>query len=165
MANSKRLNVQKFNLGGTPRKVVYHSESRLLLVMRTELTYETCSSDICCVDPISGIVLTSFKLDHGETGKSMELVRVGNEQVLVVGTSLSSGPAIMPSGEAERCNIVPFIFHFYLIHDANGNNFFYLFLLGKCKGPSYIDFLTQLFSEQRKGPSYCFLSSACSKLR
>ncbi|EEF30789.1 spliceosomal protein sap, putative [Ricinus communis] len=101
MVHSKRLNVQKFHLGGTPRKVLYHSESRLLLVMRTELSNDTCSSDICCVDPLSGSVVSSFKLEHGETGKSMELVRVGTEQVLVVGTSLSSGPAIMPSGEAE----------------------------------------------------------------
>ncbi|KAF9595606.1 hypothetical protein IFM89_001355, partial [Coptis chinensis] len=31
-----RLNVLKFHLGGTPRKVLYHNESRLLLVMRTE---------------------------------------------------------------------------------------------------------------------------------
>jgi splicing factor 3B subunit 3 len=46
-------------------------------------------------------VLSSYKLKPGETGKSMELVRVGNEHVLVVGTSLSSGPAILPSGEAE----------------------------------------------------------------
>lgn len=102
MVQSKRLNVQKFHLEGTPRKVLYHSESRLLVVMRTELSNDTCSSDICCVDPLSGLVLSSFKLELGETGKSMELVRVGNEHVLVVGTSLSSGPAIMPSGEAER---------------------------------------------------------------
>ncbi|KAG2686848.1 hypothetical protein I3760_09G025800 [Carya illinoinensis] len=101
MVHSKRLNVQKFHIGGTPRKVLYHSESRLLLVMRTELSNDTCSSDICCVDPLSGAVLSSFKLELGETAKSMELVRVGSEQVLVVGTSLSSGPAIMPSGEAE----------------------------------------------------------------
>ncbi|CBI29964.3 unnamed protein product, partial [Vitis vinifera] len=101
MVHSKRLNVQKFYLGGTPRKVLYHSESRLLLVMRTELSQDTYSSDICCVDPLSGSVLSSFKLELGETGKSMELVRVVNEQVLVIGTSLSSGPAMMPSGEAE----------------------------------------------------------------
>lgn len=101
MVHSKRLNVQKFHLGGTPRKVLYHSESRLLLVMRTELSNDMCSSDISCVDPLSGSVLSSFKLEPGETAKSMELVRVGSEQVLVVGTSLSSGPAIMPSGEAE----------------------------------------------------------------
>lgn len=101
MVQTKRLNVQKFHLGGTPRKVLYHSESRLLVVMRTELAYDTSTSDICCVDPLSGMVLSTFKLDPGETGKSMALVRVGNEQVLVVGTSLSSGPAIMPSGEAE----------------------------------------------------------------
>uniref|UniRef100_A0A5B7BX94 Putative pre-mRNA-splicing factor prp12 isoform X4 n=1 Tax=Davidia involucrata TaxID=16924 RepID=A0A5B7BX94_DAVIN len=101
MVHNKRLNVQKFHLGGTPRKVLYHSESRLLLVMRTELSNDSCSSDICCVDPVSGSVLSSFKLEPGETGKSMELVRVGNDQVLVIGTSLSAGPAIMPSGEAE----------------------------------------------------------------
>lgn len=102
MVHTKRLNVQKFHLGGTPRKVLYHSESKLLLVMRTQLINDTSSSDICCVDPLSGSILSSHKLEIGETGKSMELVRNGNEQVLVVGTSLSSGPAIMASGEAER---------------------------------------------------------------
>lgn len=107
MVHSKRLNVQKFHLGGTPRKVLYHSESRLLLVMRTQLSNDVCSSDICCIDPLSGLVLSSFKLEPRETAKSMELVRVGNEQVLVVGTSLSSGPAIMPNGEAERYSSVP----------------------------------------------------------
>ncbi|KAF2554749.1 hypothetical protein F2Q68_00017909 [Brassica cretica] len=100
MVHSRRLNAQKFHLGGTPRKVLYHSESKLLIVMRTDL-YDACTSDICCVDPLSGSVLSSYKLKPGETGKSMELVRVGNEQVLVVGTSLSFGPAILPSGEAE----------------------------------------------------------------
>ncbi|ESQ48841.1 hypothetical protein EUTSA_v10019900mg [Eutrema salsugineum] len=100
MVHSKRLNAQKFHLGGTPRKVLYHSESKLLIVMRTDL-YDACTSDICCVDPLSGSLLSSYKLKPGETGKSMELLRVGNEQVLVVGTSLSSGPAILPSGEAE----------------------------------------------------------------
>ncbi|CAL5362876.1 unnamed protein product [Camellia sinensis] len=78
MVHTKRLNVQKFHLGGTPRKVLYHSEN-----------------------PLSGSVLSSFRLDPGETGKSMELVRVGNEQVLVIGTSLSAGAVMMPSGEAE----------------------------------------------------------------
>ncbi|KAF2580811.1 hypothetical protein F2Q68_00002857 [Brassica cretica] len=68
--------------------------------MRTDLC-DAGTSDICCVDPLSGSVLSSYKLKPGETGKSMELVRVGNEQVLLVGTSLSSGPAILPSGEAE----------------------------------------------------------------
>ncbi|KAF7148258.1 hypothetical protein RHSIM_Rhsim03G0002200 [Rhododendron simsii] len=101
MVHTKGLNVQKFHLGGTPRKVLYHSESRLLLVMRTELSHDSSSSDICCVDPLSGSILSSFRLDPGETGKCMDLVRVGNEQVLVIGTSLSAGPAIMPSGEAE----------------------------------------------------------------
>lgn len=102
MVHTKGLNVQKFHLGGTPRKVLYHSESRLLLVMRTELSHDSSSSDICCVDPLSGSILSSFRLDPGETGKCMDLVRVRNEQVLVIGTSLSAGPAIMPSGEAER---------------------------------------------------------------
>lgn len=111
MVHSKRLNVQKFHLGGTPRKVLFHSESRLLLVMRTDLTNDSYSSDICCVDPLSGSILSSFKLDPGETGKCMELVKVGNDQVLVVGSSLSAGPAIMPSGEAERL-IICFCAHF-----------------------------------------------------
>ncbi|CAL1370815.1 unnamed protein product [Linum trigynum] len=101
MVSTKRLNVQKFHVGGTPRKILYQSDSRLLFVMRTDLSDDTCSSDICCVDPVSGSIVSCFKLDLGETGKSMELIRVGSDQVLVVGTSLSSGPAIMPSGEAE----------------------------------------------------------------
>ncbi|KAL2501533.1 Cleavage and polyadenylation specificity factor (CPSF) A subunit protein [Forsythia ovata] len=101
MVPSKRLNVQKFHLGGTPRKVLYHSESKLLIVMRTELDNESCSSDVCCIDPLSGSVLSSFKFDPGETGKCMDVVKVGDEHVLVIGTSLSAGPAIMPSGEAE----------------------------------------------------------------
>ncbi|KAJ8754519.1 hypothetical protein K2173_005680 [Erythroxylum novogranatense] len=107
MVHSKRLNVQKIDLGGTLRKVLYHSDSKLLLVMRTDVNSDgdgdgdTCFSDIYCVDPISGSLVSSYKFNVGETGKSMELVRAGNEQVLVVGTSLSSGPAIMHSGEAE----------------------------------------------------------------
>ncbi|XP_040868627.1 splicing factor 3B subunit 3 isoform X2 [Glycine max] len=103
MGHGKRLNVQKFHLEGTPRKVLYHDESKMLLVMRTELNCGPCLSDICCVDSLSGSVLSSFRLELGETGKSMELVRVGSEQVLVVGTSLSSGPHTMPTGEAESC--------------------------------------------------------------
>lgn len=102
MVHSKRLNVQKFHVEGTPRKVLYHSESRLLIVMRTDLDNDSCSSDICCIDPHTGMVQCYFHLEPEETAKSMELLRVGNEHVLVVGTSLSSGPAIMPSGEAER---------------------------------------------------------------
>lgn len=101
MVPSKRLNVQKFHFGGTPRKVLYHSDSRLLLVLRTDLSDDLCSSDVCCIDPLSGSVLSSFKFEPGEIGKCMDLVKAGNEQVLVVGTGLSSGPAIMPSGEAE----------------------------------------------------------------
>lgn len=101
MVHSKRLNVQKFHVGGTPRKVLYHNESRLLVVLRTDLSDDSCCSDICCVDPLSGVISSSFKLDPGETGKCMELVKVGGEQVLLVGTSLSTGPAIMPTGEAE----------------------------------------------------------------
>ncbi|KAL7603877.1 hypothetical protein Lser_V15G20005 [Lactuca serriola] len=101
MVHSKRLNVQKFHLGGTRRKVLYHSESKLLVVLRTYLSDDSCSSDICCVDPLSGLISSSVKLEPGETGKCMELLKAGNEQVLVVGTSLSTGPAIMPTGEAE----------------------------------------------------------------
>ncbi|CAI9101020.1 OLC1v1038241C2 [Oldenlandia corymbosa var. corymbosa] len=102
MVPSKRLNVQKFHLGGTPRKVLYHSESRLLVILRTDLQNESHSSDVCCVDPLSGSIVASFKFDPEETGKCMELMKVGHDQVLVVGTSQSCGPPIMPCGEAER---------------------------------------------------------------
>ncbi|ERN01370.1 splicing factor 3B subunit 3 isoform X1 [Amborella trichopoda] len=102
MVHTKRLNVQKFGLGGTPRRVLYHSESRTLQVLRTDCNYGSgISSDICCVDPLSGSVLSGFKFDPGETAKCMQLMKLRNEQVLVVGTSISSGPAIMPNGEAE----------------------------------------------------------------
>ncbi|XP_068642896.1 uncharacterized protein [Aristolochia californica] len=101
MVHSKRLNVQKFSLGGTPRKVIFHNENRLLLVMRTELSGDSFSSDICCVDPLSGSFRSLRKFSNGETPKCMQLVKVGNEQFLVVGTSRSSGRAMMPSGEAE----------------------------------------------------------------
>lgn len=136
MVHSKRLNVQKFHLEGTPRKALYHNESRMLIVLRTELNCDACSSDICCVDPLSGSVLLSFKLEIGETGKSMELVNVGSDQVLVVGTSLSSGPAIMPSGEAERCNI----YHFFSLFEFSHK------LIDKFLCPSTIELLmTHLF--------------------
>ncbi|KAE8726484.1 Mediator of RNA polymerase II transcription subunit 7 isoform 1 [Hibiscus syriacus] len=101
VVHGKRLNVQKFHIGGTPRKLLYHGDKKLLVLMRTGLSNDTCSSEICCVDPLSGSVVSSYKLQLGETGKCMELVRAGTKQVLVVGTSLSRGPAIMPSGEAE----------------------------------------------------------------
>lgn len=113
MVPSKRLNVQKFHLGGTPRKILHHNSFRLLLVMRTELDNDSCSSDICCVDPLSGSVLSSFKFEPGETGKCMEFVKVGCEHVLVVGTSLSAGPAMMSSGEAER--LLPIASHFMFL--------------------------------------------------
>ncbi|PIA53914.1 hypothetical protein AQUCO_00900466v1 [Aquilegia coerulea] len=101
MVHTKRLNVQKFAIGGTPRKILYHNESRLLLVMRTDLETGLSSSDICFVDPVSGSLLSTYKLEAGEIGKSMQLVKVGSEQVLVVGTSQSTGRIIMSSGEAE----------------------------------------------------------------
>lgn len=102
------LDVQKYYLDGTPRKVLRHSKTGMWIVLRTELNSNTCSSDICCVDPISGSEIATYELEHGEMGKSMEFVRVGSDQVLVVGTSLSPGPATMASGEAERC----YIYHF-----------------------------------------------------
>uniref|UniRef100_A0A1D1Y3V3 Splicing factor 3B subunit 3 n=2 Tax=Anthurium amnicola TaxID=1678845 RepID=A0A1D1Y3V3_9ARAE len=101
MAHSTRLNVQKFCLGGTPRKVLYHNESKTLLVMRSGLSDDSCSSDICRIDPLNGSLLSRFKCEHGEIAKSMQIVKVGTEQVLVVGTSQIVGRAIMPSGESE----------------------------------------------------------------
>ncbi|XP_078180598.1 cleavage and polyadenylation specificity factor (CPSF) A subunit protein isoform X2 [Carex rostrata] len=101
MVHSKRLNVQKFPIEGNPRKVLYHNESKTLFMIRTGLSSPSCSSDICQVDPLSGSLLSKFKCEQGETAKCMQIVNAGSEQVLVVGTSRSSGPFIMPSGEAE----------------------------------------------------------------
>ncbi|KAJ4801243.1 Cleavage and polyadenylation specificity factor (CPSF) A subunit protein [Rhynchospora pubera] len=101
MVHSKRLNVQKFPIEGNPRKVLYHNESKTLFMIRTGLSSPSCSSDICQVDPLSGSFLSNFKCEPGETAKCMQIVNVGTEQVLVVGTSRSPGPLIMPSGEAE----------------------------------------------------------------
>lgn len=100
MVHSKRLNVQKFSIEGTPRKVLYHSESKTLLVMRTGLTGASCSSDVCRVDPLTGAVLSNFKFETGETAKCMQIVKFGSEQVLIVGTSQCAGRTIMHSGEA-----------------------------------------------------------------
>lgn len=104
MVHTKRLNVQKLLLRSTPRRVLYHSESKTLLVMRTECSEDdsTPVSYICCVDPLSGSLLSKCQIDRGETARCMQLWKVGNDQVLVVGTGSSAGRAIMPSGEAER---------------------------------------------------------------
>lgn len=114
MVHSKRLNVQKFPIEGNPRKVLYHNESKTLFMIRTGLSSPSCSSDICQVDPLSGSLLSKFKCEQGETAKCMQIVNVGCEQVLVVGTSRSSGPLIMPSGEAERFNFSSFFFVSFL---------------------------------------------------
>ncbi|KAL5976750.1 hypothetical protein ACLOJK_021083 [Asimina triloba] len=110
MVHSKRLNVQKFYLGNTPRKVLYHNESRTLLVMRTEFNGDSTSSDICRIDPLSGSVFHMHKFPVGEIAKCMQLMKVANEQVLVVGTSQSAGRAIMPCGEAESTKGHLFVF-------------------------------------------------------
>ncbi|KAJ0966275.1 hypothetical protein J5N97_027413 [Dioscorea zingiberensis] len=97
----KRLNVQSFPVRGTPRKLLYHSDSKTLLMMRTGLNGSSGSSDICCIDPLSGSFLSTYTFGSGETAKCMQMIRVGNVWVLVVGTSLSAGRTTMPSGEAE----------------------------------------------------------------
>ncbi|KAI4319577.1 hypothetical protein MLD38_033162 [Melastoma candidum] len=101
MVHSKRLNVQKFHIDGTPQKVLYHGDSKLLLVLRTELDCGDCMSDVCCVDPYTGTVLSTFKFESDELGKSMELVRVGKELVVVIGTTFCNGRTMLPNGEAE----------------------------------------------------------------
>ncbi|XP_039131386.1 DNA damage-binding protein 1 isoform X2 [Dioscorea cayenensis subsp. rotundata] len=97
----KRLNVQKFPVGGTPRKVLFHSDTKTLLILRTGLNGASGSSDICCMDPISGSILSTYTFGLGEIAKSMQMMKVGNVSVLIVGTSLSAGRTTMPSGEAE----------------------------------------------------------------
>lgn len=103
MEHSKRLNVQRLSLGSTSRKIVYHDESKMLLVMRSEYCelVSGCISDICCLDPLSGALLSSYKFEHGETPKCMQLWKFGNETLLLVGTGLTTGRAMMPNGEPE----------------------------------------------------------------
>lgn len=104
MENLKRLNVQKLPLGRTPRRVLYHSDSKTLLVIRTDSGPAGCTpvSDICCVDPLSGALHSCYTLEAGETARSMQLWSLRNEQLLLVGTGLTAAGAIMPTGEAER---------------------------------------------------------------
>ncbi|KAF0907055.1 hypothetical protein E2562_014661 [Oryza meyeriana var. granulata] len=101
MVHGKRLNAQKFSIGGTPRKMLYHSDSRTLLVLRTGLTGVSCSSDIVQIDPNNGVLLSRFKCEPGETAKCMQIAKIGNDQVLIVGTSKSNGRPMMSNGEAE----------------------------------------------------------------
>ncbi|KAF8768534.1 hypothetical protein HU200_007544 [Digitaria exilis] len=101
MVHGKRLNAQKFSIGGTPRKVLYHNESRTLLVLRTGLSGASCSSDIVQVDPQNGALLSRYKCEPGETAKCMQITKVGGDQVLIVGTSRSAGRPMMSNGEAE----------------------------------------------------------------
>jgi len=102
MVHGKRLNAQKFSIGGTPRKVLYHNESRTLLVLRTGLSGASCSSDIVQVDPQNGVLLSRYKCEPGETAKCMQITKIGSDQVLVVGISRSAGRPMMSNGEAER---------------------------------------------------------------
>lgn len=82
MSQSKRINAQKIDLNGTPRKILYHNESNTLLLMRSD----SFSSDICHIDPSIGCVLSRFKFEPGETAKCMQIVKSGNEELLLVGT-------------------------------------------------------------------------------
>ncbi|KAH7280408.1 hypothetical protein KP509_37G065800 [Ceratopteris richardii] len=101
MEHSKRLNVQRHSLRSTPRKIAYHAESKTLLVLRSEWCDHVNGyvSDICCVDPVTGASTFSYKFDHAELPKCMELCRVANEHLLLVGTGLSTGKAMMANGE------------------------------------------------------------------
>ncbi|PKU82470.1 splicing factor 3B subunit 3 isoform X1 [Dendrobium catenatum] len=101
LGHHKRINVRKFSIEGTPRKVLYHKESKTLLILRTGLRDTPFSSDICRVDPFSGVVISKFPCELGETAKCMQIMKVGYQHLLVVGTSQCPGRTIMPSGEAE----------------------------------------------------------------
>lgn len=102
MEHLKRLNVQKLPLGRTPRRVLYHTESKTLIVMRTDYGPDGgLVSDVCCVDPLSGANYSCYTLDAGEVARSIQLWKRRQEQLLLVGTSLIGGGGIMSSGEAE----------------------------------------------------------------
>ncbi|MCO5552296.1 hypothetical protein L7F22_005808 [Adiantum nelumboides] len=103
MEHSKRLNVERLTLGSTPRKIVYHGESKTLLVMRSDWCGHLHGyvSDICCIDPVSGLLMFSYRFDHTETPKCMQLCKIGSEHLLLVGTGLTTGKAIMANGEPD----------------------------------------------------------------
>ena len=103
MEHSKRLNVQRFPLGSTPRRILYHVDSKKLLIMRSEYSdlVHGYVSDICCVDPVSGSVQFSYMFDYGEVPKCMELMKSGKEHLLLVGTGLTTGKAMMANGEPD----------------------------------------------------------------
>ncbi|XP_020578646.1 pre-mRNA-splicing factor RSE1 isoform X2 [Phalaenopsis equestris] len=101
LGHRKRLNVGKFSIEGTPRKVLYHKESKTLLILRTGLRDTSFSSDICRVDPFNGVMISKFSCELGETAKCMQIMRIGYQHLLVVGTSQCPGRTIMPNGEAE----------------------------------------------------------------
>ncbi|KAI5083520.1 hypothetical protein GOP47_0003263 [Adiantum capillus-veneris] len=103
MEHSKRLNVERLSVGSTPRKIAYHVESKTLLVMRSDWCDHIHSyvSDICCVDPVSGVLMLSYQFDHTETPKCMQLCKIGSEHLLLVGTGLTTGKAIMANGEPD----------------------------------------------------------------
>ncbi|BBM97233.1 splicing factor 3B subunit 3 [Marchantia polymorpha subsp. ruderalis] len=97
MEHSKRLNVQRLPLGRTPRRVLYHAPTAMLVVLRSEHGV----SDICCVDPLSGTISSCYQLVEGETAKCMQLWHTNGEELVLVGTSLTDGKPMMPNGEPE----------------------------------------------------------------
>lgn len=102
MEHLKRLNVQKLPLGRTPRRVLYHSVSKTLIVMRTDPGSDGNQvSDICCVDPLSGASHSCYTLETGEVARSIQLWKNRQELLLLVGTSITKA-GVLASGEAER---------------------------------------------------------------
>lgn len=96
MIHNKRLNMNKYDFTGTPRKVLYHNRSRMLLVMMESVM----RSSVYCVNPESGSKMLSIEIEGD--GRSMEFLEFRNQQFLLVGVRLSSDPAVKPNGEAER---------------------------------------------------------------
>jgi len=99
MVHNKRLNMNKYDFMGTPRKVLYHNRSRILLVMMESMM----KSKVYCVNLQSGSKRVSFEFEGD--GRSMEFLEFRNQQFLMVGVRHSSDPAVKPNGEAERYDI------------------------------------------------------------
>ncbi|EFJ05968.1 hypothetical protein SELMODRAFT_136264 [Selaginella moellendorffii] len=99
MEQSRTLNVQKLRLGCTGRRVLYHPESGVLIVLRLLSEHR---SDVCCIEPLSGAVLCVHPFGVGQIVKCMELMKLGDEQLLLVGTASDTRRAVMATGEAER---------------------------------------------------------------
>eukprot|EP00898_Chlorokybus_atmophyticus_P003273 jgi/Chlat1/3947/Chrsp26S04201 len=132
MEQSKRLNVQKLPLGATPRRVLYHNQSKLLVVACTDETTSHFSMMpgtvatfpvICglkCVDPVSGRVFYEMRLKPCEVAFSLKSWTLEHgQEYIVAGTALGVGTPLQ--GERGRLLLLRLQFHAGHADQGNGH--------------------------------------------